>query len=208
MLTGIQYFNTYERGKSEIRDPHHSWAIFFRTSFINSNSLRYMANIPYLEDGEFMARVICLAEKVIFLNGPIYYRTTRPGSAVNSDLFSSERARNGFLLAAYNQLKFKNNVCKSDEQRLFMNQSIVHFTTLVLVSYKGLQYFWHFLKIHAALKKGSLKKIETEGCSDDYRELGHYYNRSLFLFYLYWTMRRFVGSMKSRVRKKSVKSSF
>ena len=99
-LTGIEYSYKYERGNSEILDPDRSWAIFFKTSYINSYQLRYLENVPYLEDGEFMTRIICLASRVAFIHDAFYLRTKRPGSATNSNLFYSEKARLGFLKAA------------------------------------------------------------------------------------------------------------
>lgn len=201
VLTGIDYENKYEQGKSEIRDPHRSVAIFLKTSFLNSNNLRYLAGVPYLEDGEFMARVSCLAKRVIFINGPIYLRTTISGSATQSKLYYSAKARNGFLKAANNLLQFKQNYCGNEEQKVFMNQSIIHFTIMYLISQGNFNYLKHYSKLHNSLKKGPLRKLATEGCSNFYRKMGKSYNFSIYSFYLYWMLSLFRKSFKIRAKK-------
>jgi glycosyltransferase involved in cell wall biosynthesis len=88
-------------------DPDRMWAILFEKEFINLHGLRYLPDVPYLEDGELIARILCLAERCIFDGRSFYQRTTRPGSATNSKLFQSEKATNGFLLAASNLKRFQ-----------------------------------------------------------------------------------------------------
>lgn len=196
ILTGIDFINKYRRGKSEIQLPHSSCSIFLKTSFLDLNNLRYLKRVPYLEDREFMARVICLATRVAFLNDPFYLRTTRPGSATQSNLALSEKARDGFLKAAYNLLNFKLNYCKGKEQKIFMNQPIVHFTLLYITSYGSIKYFKNYSKIYKTLKKGPLKNLETEGCSKFYRKMGNSYNKSIHCYYLRWILFRLLRSME------------
>jgi len=186
VLTGIEFDNKYQHGKSEIRDPHRSVAIFLKTGFINSQKLRYLAGVPYLEDGEFISRAICLGQRVSFLNGPIYYRTTIPGSATKSRLRYSQRARDGFLKSAHNLLQFKHNRCINEEQQAFINQSIVHFTVSYLTTFEKLEYTKQYSKIYELLKKGPLKKLETIGCSKQYKRLANSYNFSIHTFYFFW----------------------
>jgi glycosyltransferase involved in cell wall biosynthesis len=204
VLSGIDYFDKYLRGKSEIRDPHRSWAIFLKTSFLNTNGLRYLDKVPYLEDGELMARVICLARKVSFFNGPIYMRTTITGSATQSNLYFSEKARNGFLKAANNLLSFKLNCCKREEQKVFLNQEIVHFTILYLISIGSFNYLKYYSEIVDNLKKGPLKKLDTAGCSDFYQKMAKYYNFSIHYFYMNWIYLRVLRSIETRVTKISL----
>ena len=135
VMRRVTYSLEYERGRSDIRDPHRSWAIFFRTEFLRINDLLYLSEVPYLEDGEFMARITCLAQRVVFINDPFYLRTTRPGSATHSMLFYSNKAKSGFLKAANNLIKFKNDNCVTQEQVSFINQPIIHFITLYLISH-------------------------------------------------------------------------
>jgi glycosyltransferase involved in cell wall biosynthesis len=201
VFTGINFFNKYLRGKSEIRDPHRSWANFFKTSFFNTNNLRYLANVPYLEDGELMARVICLANRVIFINEPFYTRTTILGSATHSRLYFTEKARSGFLKAAINLLQFKNIYCKNDEQKMFMNQPIVQFTILFVISHGSKKYIKHYSQIYCQLKNGPLKVLELKGCNDFYKKMGACYNFSIHYFYLIWKLFLFHKSLTMKIRK-------
>ena len=186
VCTGIDYKNIQMRGRYPIRDPHRLVAVFLKTSFINSNNLRYLANVPYLEDGELLTRVNCLAQRVLFLNDPFYLRTTRPGSATHSRLSHSEKGRNGFLKAAHNLLQFKTTVCRDEEQKAFMNQYIIHFTIRFITCHGKFSYFKHYSKIFDSLKKGPLKKLDTKGCYNIYLKMAKCYNFSIHIFYLFW----------------------
>ena len=200
ILSGIEY--SYRiRGRSDTRLPHRSWAIFIRRKFLNINELRYLAEVPYLEDGEFMARVLCIARKVCFLNNPFYIVTIRSGSATRSNLYHSERARSGFYRAALNLLEFKNNKQRSEKQKIFLNQPIIHFTTLYIISIKFFSFIGYYPQILHKIKGSPLKKLETKGCSDSYEKFAVFYNRSLLCFYLYWQYFRFRRSMGLRFKK-------
>ena len=199
--TGIGYKKNQMKDMYPIRDPHRLWAVFLKTSFINSNNLRFLANVPYLEDGELLARATCLAKKVLFLNDPLYLRTTRPGSATHSRLSHSEKGRNGFLKAAHNLLQFKNTVCKNEEQKAFMNQSIIHFTIRFITCHGKFSYFKHYSKIFNSLKKGPLKKLETNGCYNLYLKMAKCYNLSIHIFYIFWLFTSLRKSLTIKLNK-------
>jgi hypothetical protein len=186
VLTGIDFTNRYLKGRSEISDPHRSWAVFLKSSFINSHNLRYLEGVPYLEDGELIAKITCLADRVIFIKEPIYLRTKRPGSATTSRLFYSEEARKGFLKAANDLLQFKILYCNTEQKKTYMNQHILQFTIVYLISFEGLSYFRHYSEIYHSLKKGPLRVLQTEGCSRLYRKMGNAYNNSIHCLYLSW----------------------
>lgn len=188
VMAGVDLLNKFwqEHTETEERDPHRSVSMFFRREFLNAYDLKYLVNVPYLEDGELMARIMCLAKRVTFMNGEVYMRTTRPGSATHSPLYYSEHGRDGFVKAAHNLHAFKLEHCRSKAQVDFINDSIVHFTIMSITSLEIKHYPKHYSKLHRALKKGPLKKLDTEGCSDWYRKMGRYYNCSMHCFYLYW----------------------
>lgn len=204
ILTGIELLNRHRRKQTEVveRDPHRSWAVFYRRSFIESNKIRYLAGVPYLEDGELMARIMCLAKRVTFINGPVYMRTTRPGSATHSRLFNSKRGRDGFIKAALHLHQFKQDYCRSKEQEVFINENIVHFTILPLISLEGLDYFRYYSELRASLKRGPLKRLDTLGIRSWYRKLARYYNCSMHCLYLYWLTYRMRESIKWRLKRK------
>jgi glycosyltransferase involved in cell wall biosynthesis len=201
VLTGIDFINTYMKDGHEIIGPHRSWAIFFKTAFLNTNNLRYLEGVPYLEDGELMAKITCLANRVIFINGPVYIATKRPGSATNSRLYYSEKARNGFLKAANDLLHFKINYCNTEEKKIFMNQPIIQFTIAYLISHEGLGYLKHYSKLYNTLKKGPLELLQTEGCTDFYQKMGNSYNYSIHCFYLKWLFFKIRKSLTIRAKR-------
>ena len=188
VMTGVDLLYKFwrEADGTEERDPHRSVSMFFRTAFMQTYELRYLVNVPYLEDGELMARIMCLADRVTFMKGQVYMRTTRPGSATHSPLYYSEKGRNGFLKAALNLHQFKLDHCTRKAQVDFINDSIVHFTIMAITSLEIRQYRKNYPDLRKALKEGPLKKLDTDGCSDWYKKMGRYYNRSIHRFYLYW----------------------
>ncbi len=174
---------------------------FFNASFLKANGLVYLPGIPYLEDGEFMTRVICLANRVTFINKYLYVRTTRIGSATNSKMLYTEKARNGFLLAANNLLNFKNSHCRTEEQSSFMNQSIIHFTILTIITLDGMKLLKHYSALVRILKSGPLSKLETDGCSQYYKQLGNSYNKSVIRLYLRWIGFKIRKSLQLRLKR-------
>ena len=201
ILPGIDYDYKYLWGKSEIRDPHRSVAIFYKANFLNNNNLRYISDVPYLEDGEFINRVMCLAKRVMFLYDPFYMRTTRPGSATHSNLFYSKKAGLGFLKAAVNLLKFKEEQCISKKQKTFMNQPIFHFTILYILSYGPLLAFKSLYNIKKNLKKASLLNLQLEGLSKTYILMAKFYNCSILCFLMYYNATILFKSFTIRINR-------
>jgi len=185
-------------------DPDRMWGVLFENEFINNNNLRYLPEVPYLEDGEFIARILCLAERCIFDDHPFYLRTIRVGSATNSGLFNSESSTNGFIRAAINLRNFKDTMPLSSTKKEFMNQPVVKFVVLSISSTAKLVKFRMFLKTYSILKKNHFKQLDLKGCHKYYRQLGSLYNYSGFLLYSYLTLRP-LGLFIRNMRHKSSK---
>ena len=199
-LPGVDFYDMHFKGKSEILGPHRSWGIFFKTKFIKDNGLRYLEGVPYLEDGEFMNKVICVASKVIFLPGSIYVQIKRSGSVTTSGIYRTEKARNGFLNSALDLHLFKKDNCKNESQNRFINQSILQFVIVFLISHEGFNYIANYSKIHSSLKLGSLKRIDIDGLSGFYGSMGRSYNHSINCFYLHWYLYKMRISTGIRLR--------
>jgi glycosyltransferase involved in cell wall biosynthesis len=201
VLSGIDFINSYMKGKDEILIPHSSVGIFFRTDFLRVNGLVYLEGVPYLEDGELMARITCLANRVIFINGAVYRVVKRIGSASHSKLYFSDKARQGFLNAANDLLHFKMNACRNDRERNFMNQSIVQFVIVYLIAHEGSNLSNDYKKLKNNLKNGPLKVLTLDGCSKFYYRMGKSYNRSILCFYLNWKLYKIKKSISLRFRR-------
>jgi glycosyltransferase involved in cell wall biosynthesis len=183
-------------------DPDRMVAVLFETDFLNCNNLRYLPDVPYLEDGEFIARILCLAERCIFDGHSFYQRTTRQGSATNSKLFHSEKATNGFLLAASSLKRFQQEQNLNEKQREFLNQPIVKFVLLAVNSSIGWRPNKKFVATVKTLKALTFMIIKLEGCNRTYRIYGKAYNLSPYLgalaLFLYPRINRFYQSNINR----------
>jgi glycosyltransferase involved in cell wall biosynthesis len=199
--SGIEYFNRYEKENSSILDPHRSWAIFFQLAFLNRNSFRYTIGTPFLEDGEFMAKTICKASRVVHIEGPIYNRTTTPGSATQSGVFYTDKSRKGFYNAAFNLLRFREHSNCSLQQREFLNERIIHFVVLYIISVGLKNFLIKYNELYFNLKKGELRKMDTRGCLMYYRRLGTVYNLSLGVFMGYWILSQIINSIRIKLSK-------
>lgn len=202
IFLGIEFFNNFLKGRSEIKLPDRSWGIFLRREFIIDNSLFYIKDISYLEDGELIYRVYSVAKKVSFLKGSFYSITTRPGSATSSDLFQSEKARLGFLKAAKNLKAFQSNFEILSKEYEFLNQPIAKFLFLYLNpsnKYWLIDYFQNAKHI-----KNEFPKIEYKSSNSFYAKYAKYYNFSLLYFYLQYTFFLLNKSFQNKINKKTV----
>ena len=161
VLSGIDYSYRYMTGRTEIRDPHRSWSIFFKTTFIKYNNLYYLPDVPYLEDGELIYRIFCLAKRVSYIAKPFYLRTTRPGSATHSRLFVSDKAIKGFIKAAKNLKEFQRNPSLTSEQITFINQPIIKFSLSPIISCAGIRSFHKIFRVRKQLITHNLTKLDV-----------------------------------------------
>jgi len=181
MYTGLEaYF--LSRGDGRV-DPDRSWAILFEREFIIENDLNYLPNVPYLEDGEFLARVLCLAGTCGFDGRPFYKRTTRIGSATNSKMILSKKALNGFFIAAFNLKAFREKKDLSDKKREFLNQPIAKF---ILLPFNTLAVNYEFVEFIKLCKCQMIKgfKLDLSGVKKTYQMYGKVFNTSRYLLFL------------------------
>ncbi|MBN1181561.1 MAG: glycosyltransferase [Bacteroidales bacterium] len=179
VYTGIDAYYI-ARGDGQT-DPDRVWAVLFQREFLDKHDLRFLADVLYLEDGEFIARIMCLAERCVFDGNSFYQRTTRPGSATHSNLFGSERALNGFIRAARNLKEFQNAHDLTKTQKDFLNQPVIKFIVLAYNSCINKFSFKKCRFIRAQLTKSNLTKCEHEGVDKFYMVYSKAYNFSPFL---------------------------
>lgn len=180
-----------------LTDPDRMWAVLFEREFIEKHALRYLPGVPYLEDGEFIARIMCLAERCIFDGHSFYQRTSRPGSATNSKLILTPKAKEGFMLAAKNLIYFKESHNLSQPQRNFLNQPIAKFILLNVMIASTFNKHAEFKLVRETLILRGLNHLDLEGCDPIYSRFGVVFNNSLNKFYYFWILRRFLQSCKN-----------
>lgn len=170
----------------DVKDPDRSVAMIYRTALIKEFSIEYPKDVPYLEDGLFLAKVFTVANRVGFDNDKFYQRTTRIGSATNSRLFYSEKAIKGFIKAVQDVKIFSKQFELDEGQKGLVNHVVAKFVFLSLApstsSFKFLQYF-RVLKI---LKQAGLNKLENRGVRFLYFNYVNVFNFSKLIFPLYF----------------------
>ena len=180
-------------------DPDRIWAILVEREFLNRHGLRFLEEVPYLEDGELITRILCLANRCIFDGRSFYLRTTRPGSATNSKLFNTPGAVRGFLNAAVNLKQFQGNNALDERQYMFLNQPICKFVALTIDSLRRPFILKRFVKIADDLDRAGLKRLDLKSVNLEYSILGWTYNRSVFLLVIYQVVLSGVRSLVSRL---------
>ena len=179
IYSGLQaYF--LSRGTGQI-DPDRIWGILFNKDFIIKNHLFFLSNVPYLEDGELIARILCLAQCCIFVGGSFYQRTTRPGSATNSSLFHTDKATKGFLAAAKNLKRFQQDQKLNGKQKEFLNQPIAKFVLLAVNSSIGWGNMAKLKTTLAELNASELRVLKLESCCRLYKLYSILYNLSPYI---------------------------
>jgi len=174
IFSGIEaYFVSRRDGHP---DPDRMWAILFSRDFLNMHNLRYLPDVPFLEDGEFIARILCLAERCIFDSSSFYKRTTRRGSATNSSLSYSDQASNGFLLAAKNLKRFQQGDFLTTKQRIFLNQPISKFSLLAFRSGLKWPYIKNYRLVRKTLRSYKIGKLDLSGVVKPYYYYAILYN--------------------------------
>ena len=170
----------------DVRDPDRSWGLLYKKALLDQYAIQYPKDVPYLEDGLFLAKVFAVADKVGFDNNSFLQRTTRPGSATNSRLFYSEEAIKGFIYAIENIIVFakQNNLRK--EQQFLINHVVAKFVILSLSPSMSVFNFSEYFKVIKILKKANLSKLETDGLRFLYKKHIRFYNFSKMLFPLYF----------------------
>ncbi|MCA6423949.1 MAG: glycosyltransferase [Flavobacterium sp.] len=170
-----------------VKDPDRSWAILYKKQLLDDYAITYPNDVPYLEDGLFLAKVFAIATKVGFDSKIFYQRTTRIGSATNSKLFNSEKATDGFLRAINDLKSFSLNIDLNQQQQYLVNHVVAKFVLLAITPSISGFYFKEYFIILSILKKQGLDKLKFDGVRLDYISYVKMYNFSKLLFPFYFS---------------------
>lgn len=176
----------FEARGLNVKDPDRSWAIVYDKQLLNDYKIDYPKNVPYLEDGLFLAKVFTVATRVGFDNQIFYQRTTRKGSATNSKLFFSEKAINGFILAINDIKNFAANNNLVATQQQLVNHVVAKFVLLPMSPFINKLDFIGYLKIIRLLKSNGVNKIEVDGVRQPYKKLSFSFNFNKVWFFIYY----------------------
>lgn len=198
IFTGVDaYFAA--RGPN-IMDPDRSVAVLYRKDFLDHYGLRYPQNVPFLEDGLFLGKVLSVAARCGFDERPFYQRTTRPGSATNSRLIYSWNALKGFALAAEDIQNFGKKNELSIEQKGLINHVTAKFIFLPVTACVGSMDIQSFRNIKLLLKSHQFYPLRLSGCRGIYLQFGRIFNISMDLFFGYYYFLTRMYAVKFRLK--------
>ena len=169
-----------------VKDPDRSWGILFKKQLLDDFKITYPKDVPYLEDGLFLAKVFTVAKHVGFDDELFYQRTTREGSATNSKLFFSEKAIQGFINAIKDLKQFANKHKINTEQSNLVNHVVAKFVILSLSPSISKFNFKDYFRVIRVLKKSGLETLEIKGLQFLYGKHIRMYNFSKVLFPVYF----------------------
>jgi glycosyltransferase involved in cell wall biosynthesis len=206
VLSGVEAYNiSHVKGQM---GADLAVGIIFDANFLNSNNLGFLPDVPFLEDGEFLARAHCLAGRCLVVKQNLYkHVVVREGSATHSNLFDSERARKGFELAAKNLRSFQQTPSLDIRQKMFINGPVAQFVLLTVYSALRARSVKILKASVNSLQVSGLGKLTLEGCKGWYLICGKPYNLSPYLGALALSLYLKADNWKSKLfKKKSLKN--
>jgi len=198
-VTGIDLYYNYRNKTGDS-----SCTYLFSRNFLITNKLSYLEDVPFLEDGEFLARVLCMAESCGFNGYPFYIRVLREGSVTSTNFFNTKRAIDGFIKAAVNLKKFKGENHLVKHQKIFLNQPIAKFVIAALTACTNRSSLKYLYYVVNKLKYFCLNKIEIIGCNEEYKKMVRIYNISIYYFFMYRFLSFALLSLKNNFHNKTV----
>lgn len=172
-----------------VRDPDRSWAIFYKLELLKNYQIDYPKDVPFLEDGLFLGKVFYVARRVGYSNVDFYQRTTRIGSATNSKLNLSLKAREGYLLALDDIIKFKEKVSIEKKNKKVVNFIISQFVLLFLFNLIDNKDKSEYLKAIKHLQSKKICKFDFSGVTQAHK---NYLYTFIFSPILLFHLRRYI----------------
>ena len=164
-----------------------SVAIIFKRTLFIQNKIYYPADVPFLEDGILGGKILLVAKKCSFCNDDFYFRTIRPGSATNSNLFSRNNAQQGFIKAAIDFREFATRFTLIKELQGLRNHVIAKYVVTSVMSAIVSKKRSNLIKMNTLLKTNGFRRLNPEGLYANKRYVW-FYNISFWLFAVYYVI--------------------
>jgi glycosyltransferase involved in cell wall biosynthesis len=169
------------------REPDRSWGIVFNLAFLKNNSLNFLPDVPYLEDGHFAGKVLAMAGSCTFDTNPVYIHRVNPGSVSKSNTYYTKKARNGFIKAALDLREFAENPDLTGKQYDLVMHLVAKFVISSVISSLGSRSMSEILRVKNELKQLGFVRLETAGLLSNKRYV-NLYNLSFWLFILFFAI--------------------
>ena len=189
------------RGAST-KDPDRSWAILYRNSILKKYDITYPKGVPFLEDGLFLGKVFSIVDTVSFDDAPFYNRTSNESSAIGLGIYYSNKAINGFLLAAQDISEFGNKHNFNNQQKGLINHVTVIYVLQSFFPLFNVNKILTFPRIALRLKKAGFIKLPTDGVISIYYKYAKYYNISPYYFFVQYVKELGIKKIQLRLKKK------
>lgn len=186
----------------KLRTPDRSCGILYNRQLIQDYSLEYTADIPYLEDGHFVGKVLCLARRCAFLDYPFYKYIKRPASSSTSQRGKTLKGIQGYIVAANDLEQFKIKHTFSNEQIGLANHLSAKFVLTAVMAAIGTKQMANLRWVIATLKKNGHRHLETVGLFET-KNYARIYNFSVWLFAIYYVVETRFLILAKWMRRKS-----
>ena len=178
----------YAARGNDVRDPDRSWAILYKRSMLVKYELKYPKDVPFLEDGLFIAKVFSVAHRVGFDSGKFYQRTTSHGSATVTGVYHSEKAIDGFLKAASDIKEFGEKHDFTKIQKGLIHHGTANFVLLSLFPLVSLKNGKRVFKTIGKIRNAGFSTLETSGVVMPYLKYAQNFNLSPYFFLLKYSI--------------------
>ena len=197
IFSGIETYKI-TRVKKE-KDPDRSVGIIFCNTFLKKNNLLFFDNMPYLEDGHFSGKVLCMAIRCSFDNDPFYVRLINPDSASRSNVYNTSKARGGFINAALDLKDFKKNSDLTDAQRSLINHLIAKFIISSIISSIGSRNRMEILLVRRHIRHLGFNKLQSKDLVSN-KCYVKAYNYSFWIFIFYYLLETRIRVLINMIR--------
>lgn len=165
----------------KVRDPDRSVAILYRRNLLRRYEIEYPKDVPMLEDGLFLGKVFTVAERVGYSNHNFYQRTTRQGSATQSNKWNDEDTLRGYITVLHELKSFDIYTNKKNTDiNNHLKAKYAFLALYVSINKCDIVQYYHIVN---KIKSVNVK-YDTYGVKFNYKRMLIIFNISPFLFFL------------------------
>jgi glycosyltransferase involved in cell wall biosynthesis len=178
-----------------------AWQYLVDAEFLKNNNLYFFKDARFLEDAEWSSRLFSMAKRTAYKDILFYVYELRPGSLITSKFSISDEGLKSYVLSAINLKRFQQNKNLTNQQREFVNNSIIKFAVLPINMLASVRDFRRIATINSILINSGLSKLELSSVKGLKRLHGIYYNFSRYFLFFYFIFFYFLRSIKIRVNR-------
>lgn len=172
----------------------------FQKDHIKKNKIYFNENAVFVEDGEFVLKIMTVSKCVSYKHIIFYNYFVRKDSVVNSTTALSEKAIVGSLSSAKSIEQFQMDNDLTQKQHDFLNQGIVKFTVMPLFISSRLRFISNLPRIIRLIKENAIAKLPLHGLEGMRLRHAQLYNRSIYRLTGYFLVQNVSTMIKLKLR--------